>query len=90
MAGDLIAATSGALDTGNGARNVPTLVVRAGGDAQKRFIEFFAALRRLFKRLTGVSPGKYRDEFALRGNAPDTPHVRGPARHRRLRPLHYS
>ena len=28
---------------GNGARNVPSLVVQAGGDAQKRFIEFFAA-----------------------------------------------
>jgi len=43
MAGDLIAATSGVLETGNGARNVPALVVAAGGDAQKRFIEFFAA-----------------------------------------------
>jgi site-specific recombinase XerD len=43
MAGDLIAATSGVLETGNGVRNVPTLVANAGGDAQKRFIEFFAA-----------------------------------------------
>jgi len=43
MAGDLIAATSGSLGTGNGARHVPSLVVQAGGGAQKRFIEFFAA-----------------------------------------------
>jgi site-specific recombinase XerD len=43
MAGDLIAATSGVMGTGNGARNVPILVVQAGGNAQKRFIEFFAA-----------------------------------------------
>ena len=43
MEGDLIAATSGVLETGNGVQNVPSLVVQAGGDAQKRFIEFFAA-----------------------------------------------
>jgi site-specific recombinase XerD len=43
MAGDSIAATSGGLKTGNGTRSVPALVVQAGGDAQKRFIEFFAA-----------------------------------------------
>ncbi len=43
MADDLIATTSTVLETGNGVRNVPSLVVKAGGGAQKRFIEFFAA-----------------------------------------------
>ena len=43
MAGDPIAATTRLPETGSGARNVPSLVVKAGGDAQKRFIEFFAA-----------------------------------------------
>ncbi len=43
MADDLIAATNKVLETGNGAWSVPTLVARAGGDAKKRFIEFFAA-----------------------------------------------
>ena len=43
MAGDPIAATTRLPETGSGARNVPSLVVKAGGDAQKHFIEFFAA-----------------------------------------------
>ena len=43
MAGDLIATTTTFLGTGDGARNVPCLISRAGGNAQKRFIEFFAA-----------------------------------------------
>ena len=43
MAADLITATEVARDTGYGARNLPALVVSAGSDAQKRFIEFFAA-----------------------------------------------
>jgi len=43
MAEDLIAATDVVRDTGYGARNLPSLVVNAGANAQKRFIEFFAA-----------------------------------------------
>ncbi len=43
MARDLIAATGTVLETGNGVRNVPSLIVKAGGDAEKRFIWFFAA-----------------------------------------------
>ena len=67
MAGDLITATSGGLETGNGARNVPSLVVQSGGDAQKRFIEFFAAqirnrnTREAYIRAvwTGNGPGRW-------------------------------
>jgi integrase/recombinase XerD len=43
MAADLITASDAVRDTGYGARNLPSLVVSAGGNAQKRFIEFFAA-----------------------------------------------
>ena len=43
MAERLIATTEAVRDTGYGARNLPALVASAGGDAQKRFIEFFAA-----------------------------------------------
>jgi integrase/recombinase XerD len=43
MAEDLITATDAVRDTGYGARNLPALVVSAGSNAQKRFIEFFAA-----------------------------------------------
>ena len=43
MAEDLIAVTGVVRDTGYGTRNLPALVVSAGSDAQKRFIEFFAA-----------------------------------------------
>jgi len=43
MTGELIEATSGLLETAGGASAMPGLIVRAGGDAQKRFIEFFAA-----------------------------------------------
>jgi len=43
MAGELIAATNTILDTGSGARTMPSLVVRAGEGAQRRYIEFFVA-----------------------------------------------
>jgi len=43
MTGELIEAKSGLLETVGGAPAMPSLIVRAGGDAQKRFIEFFAA-----------------------------------------------
>jgi len=43
MTGELIEAKSGVLETLDGASAMPSLIVRAGGDAQKRFIEFFAA-----------------------------------------------
>ena len=41
--GDLVEATSGLLETANGASVMPSLIVRARGNAQKRFVEFFAA-----------------------------------------------
>ena len=43
MAEDLITATEAVRNSGYGARNLPSLVVSAGVNAQKRFIEFFAA-----------------------------------------------
>jgi len=41
--GELVKAKSGVLEHVPGASGMPSLVVRAGGNAEKRFIEFFAA-----------------------------------------------
>jgi len=41
MTGELVAATSGVLETAGGASGMPALIVRAR--AEKRFLEFFAA-----------------------------------------------
>lgn len=43
MTGELVKTKSGLLDGAGGASNMPALIVRAGGNAEKRFIEFFAA-----------------------------------------------
>ena len=43
MTGELIEGTSGCLKTAGGASGLPTLISRAGGHAEKRFLEFFAA-----------------------------------------------
>ena len=43
MIGDLVKTNSGVFETGNGTPAMPSLIVHAGGNAQKRFIEFFAA-----------------------------------------------
>jgi integrase/recombinase XerD len=43
MGGDLVTTKSGALETRDGAPGMPPLIARAGGHAEKRFIEFFAA-----------------------------------------------
>ena len=43
MTGELVAAKSGVLDGAGGAPGLPSLIVRAGGDAERRYLEFFAA-----------------------------------------------
>jgi site-specific recombinase XerD len=43
MTGDLIETKSRALETVGSAAAMPSLIVRAGGHAEKRFLEFFAA-----------------------------------------------
>jgi site-specific recombinase XerD len=43
MTGELVKAISGVLETAGGASWMPALILRAGGNAEKRFIEFFAA-----------------------------------------------
>lgn len=41
--GELVRTTSGVLESAGGASGMPALIVRAGGQAEKRFLEFFAA-----------------------------------------------
>ena len=41
--GELTRATSGVPERAGGALGMPALIVRAGGQAEKRFLEFFAA-----------------------------------------------
>ncbi len=41
--GELTRATSGVPERAGGASGMPALIVRAGGQAEKRFLEFFAA-----------------------------------------------
>jgi integrase/recombinase XerD len=43
MTGALVEAKSGLLETANSASAMPSLIVHAGTNAEKRFIEFFAA-----------------------------------------------
>jgi site-specific recombinase XerD len=43
MTGKLAEAKSGVLETAGGGSGMPPLIARAGGNAEKRFIEFFAA-----------------------------------------------
>jgi site-specific recombinase XerC len=43
MTGELVTAKSGVPETAGGAAGLPSLIARAGGSAEKRFIEFFAA-----------------------------------------------
>jgi site-specific recombinase XerD len=43
MTGELVEAKSGVLETAGDASKMPALIARAGGNAEKRFIEFFAA-----------------------------------------------
>jgi len=43
MTGELVTAKSGLSKTVDGAAGMPSLIVRAGGAAEKRFLEFFAA-----------------------------------------------
>ena len=43
MTGELVAGTSGFLETQGGTSGMPSLIARAGGSAENRFIEFFAA-----------------------------------------------
>ena len=43
MTGDLVTRKSGVLKTADGTSRMPALIVRAGGHAEKRFLEFFAA-----------------------------------------------
>jgi hypothetical protein len=43
MTGELVAATSGVLETAGGGSGMPALIVHAGGGAEKRFPELFAA-----------------------------------------------
>lgn len=41
MTGELVEAKSWVLETASGATGMPALIVRAGGDAEKRFLDFF-------------------------------------------------
>jgi len=43
MAGEIVQVGNGVLTTASGSQVLPAIIVQAGGDAQKRFIEFFAA-----------------------------------------------
>ena len=43
MTGELITGKSGSLTTPVGASGLPSLIVRAGGGAERRYLEFFAA-----------------------------------------------
>ena len=43
MTGEPITKTSQLLEPANGASGMPSLIVRAGGAAEKRFLGFFAA-----------------------------------------------
>ncbi|MEA3641545.1 MAG: tyrosine-type recombinase/integrase [Lamprobacter sp.] len=43
MTGELVSAKSGVLTTSGGAPGLPSLIVRASGDAKRRYLEFFAA-----------------------------------------------
>jgi hypothetical protein len=43
MTGELITGKSGSLTTSVGAPGLPSLIVRAGDDAARRYLEFFAA-----------------------------------------------
>ncbi len=43
MKGELVEAKSGALETSDDTAAMPALIVRAGTQAEKRFLEFFAA-----------------------------------------------
>lgn len=43
MMGELVEEKSGLLENSVGASGMPSLIARAGSDAQKRFVEFFAA-----------------------------------------------
>ena len=43
MTGELVTAKSGVLETAGNLSGMPALIVRAGANAQKRFLEFFAA-----------------------------------------------
>ena len=43
MTNDLVTRESGVLEIADGASAMPSLIVRAGGHAEKRFLEFFAA-----------------------------------------------
>jgi len=43
MRGELVGIKLGVLETADGAFGMPALIARAGGNTQKRFIEFFAA-----------------------------------------------
>jgi site-specific recombinase XerD len=43
MTGELVSAKSGVLTASGGAPGLPSLIVRAGGNAERRYLEFFAA-----------------------------------------------
>jgi integrase/recombinase XerD len=43
MAGELVLSNDGVLETVSGGKSIPAIIANAGGEAQKRFIEFFAA-----------------------------------------------
>jgi hypothetical protein len=43
MTGELVAAKSGVLESSGGGSSMLSLIARAGGGAEKRFLEFFAA-----------------------------------------------
>jgi len=43
MTGELVETKSGVSGTAGGGSGMPVLIARAGGNAEKRFLEFFAA-----------------------------------------------